>query len=214
MSDGPGSWEDALDRLGEAVFGGERGRQRSAPLLSALDRIVGGISLGDQPYATLQGHRVDWALCEMLAPRGSPGETWAWRAAMGMLPEVEATPIVDALASSVIDLFEVWRSRGELVLRGRLSGIVTHLAPAEEELEIEGELGLWEARVVLLSDGARICRGPLAYPEEILPWLERATEQRWGGEMTVDLLDLRAMALRWRRSGGGDPAAFFRGYGG
>jgi len=214
MSGEPGSWEDALDRLGEAVFGGERGLRRAQPLLAAIDRVVGGLSLGDQPYATLQGHRVDWALCEMLAPRGGPGETWAWRAAKGLLPEVEATPIVDAVASSVVDLFEVWRARGELVIRGRFSGIVAHLAPTEEELEIEGDVGLWEARVVLLADGAHLCRGPLAYPEEILPWLERATEQRWGGEMTVDLLDIRASGLRWRRSAGGDPSAFFRGYGG
>lgn len=214
MSRGLGTWEDALDSLGEAVFGGARGHRRAESLLVALDRIVGGLSLGDKPYAMLQGHRVDWALCEMLAPGGGPGETWAWRAAKGVLPEVVATPIVDALASSVVDLFEVWRARETLALRGRFSGIVTHLAAAEHAYEIEAGLGLWEARVVLLADGAHICRGPLAYPVEILPWLERATEQRWGGEMTVDLLDLRSMGLAWRRSRGGDPRAYFRGYGG
>ena len=208
-------WEHELDRLGEAVFGGVRGRRRAEPLLEAIDRIVGGLSLGDEPYEILQGHRVDWALCEMLAPGGGPGETWAWRAARGLLPEVAPSPIVEALATSVVGLFEVWRARGDLVLRERFSGIVTHLAPtpAQRALEVEGEVGLWEARVVLLADGAHLCRRPLAYPAEILPWLERATEQRWGGEMAVDLLDLRAMRLRWRRSGG-SPRAFFHGYGG
>ncbi|MCB9568441.1 MAG: hypothetical protein H6710_14720 [Myxococcales bacterium] len=210
----PGGWGEALDRLGEAVFGGPGGHARAAGLLAEIDGIVGGLSLGDQPHELLQAHRVDWALCEMLAPGGGPGETWAWRAAQGIVPGIEATPVVAALATSVVGLFEVWRARGALILRERLSGIVTHLAAGEGPLEIEGELGLWETRLVLTEGGARLCRPPLAYPPAILPWLERATEQRWGGEMSVDLLDLRAMRLAWARAGAGDPRPFFRGHGG
>lgn len=208
----PGFWEEALDRLGEAVFGGAIGRRRAAPLLDAQDAIIGGLGLGDHPHELLQAHRVDWALCDMAAPGGGPGETWAVRAAQGRLSGVDATPIVRALATSVVGIFEVWRASGALILRERLSGVVAHLAPEEEPWQLDGEVGLWEARIVLRPAGARLCRRPLAYPVEILPWLERAALRRWTGVMSVDLLDLRAMWLRWRRSGGGEPGLYFTGH--
>lgn len=210
----PGFWGEALDRLGEAVFGDAIGRRRAAPLLEVQDGIIGGLGLGDQPHELLQAHRVDWALCDMQAPGGGPGETWASRAARGRVAGVPATPVVRALASSVVGIFEVWRAGGALILRERLSGVVAHLAAEEEPWQIDGEVGLWETRIVLRPAGARLCRRPIAYPPEILPWLERAALRRWTGVMSVDLLDLRRMWLLWRRSGGGDPAEHFCDHGG
>ncbi|MEZ4452000.1 MAG: hypothetical protein R3B09_21230 [Nannocystaceae bacterium] len=210
----PGGWGDALDRLAEAVFASREGRRRAEPLLAAQDAIIGGLGLGDHPHAVLQAHRVDWALCDMQVPAGEPGETWAYRASLGRVPEVTPTPEVAILAGSIVGLFEVWRARGALILRERLCGVVAHLAEGEAPLEIEGEVGLWETRIVLRPEGARLCRPPIAYPVEILPWLERAALQRWTGTMSVDLLDLRAMWLRWRRAPGAEPGHFFTGHGG
>lgn len=210
---GGGFWGDALDRLAEAVFGSPAGRRRARPLLDRQDEVIGGLGLGDQPHELLQAMRIDAALCDLDVDGGGSGDTWAWRAASGALHDVETSPVVRALAASQSGIFEVSRRRGALILRECSRGLLVHLAAEEDAWALTDEVALWDARLVLRRSGARLCRRPLAYPIEILPWLLRAGEERWAGRRAPDLLDLRAMWLRWRRSRGGDPAHFFHGHG-
>lgn len=206
-------WSEALDQLAEAVFRGDEGRGRAAPLLAQIDAHVGALGLGDQPHDLLQAMRIDAALCDLPIAGGGPGETWAWRAASGVIAGIEPSPVIRALAGSLAGIFEVSEVRGVMVLRDRLSGALAHVAAEERRWAIDGEVGLWDARLVLRRSGARLCRRPLAYPVEILGWLERASEQRWAGRAAPDLMAMRAMWLRWRRGRGG-PEGFFRGFGG
>ena len=210
--EGGGFWGEALDRLAEQIFAGPSGRARAEPLLDRIDRQVGGLGGGDEPRALLGAMRIDSALCDLPIARGGSGETWAWRAAEGAVPGVEPSPVIRALAASQAGLFAVSRQRGALVLRECCRGLLVHLAAEEPAWALEGEIGLWDARVVLRRGGARLCRRPLAYPVEILPWLVRAGESRWAGRRPPGLLDLRAMWLGWRRSRGGDPRGFFGGF--
>src|SRR5690349_8757284 len=54
---------EALDRLAAAVFAGERGRARVAPLLARFDAEVGVLDPEDPDFDLLQVSRMDWALC-------------------------------------------------------------------------------------------------------------------------------------------------------
>jgi len=207
-------WSEALDQLAEVVFRGDEGRRRAAPLLAQIDAQVGALGLGDHPHDLLQALRIDAALCELPIAGGGPGETWAWRAACGVIEGIEPSPVIRALAGSIGGIFEVSELGGVTALRDRLSGVLVRLAEEERRWQIEGEVGLWEARVVLRRSGARLCRRPVAYPVEILGWLERASEQRWAGRAAPDLMAMRAMWLRWRRGRGGAPRRFFGGFGG
>ncbi len=191
-------WEGQLDRLGEAVFAAAPGR--AAPLVRRWDEQVGKLGAGDRDHELLQASRVDWALCD--AELGSPGDTWAWRAAHGRVPGVEPDAAVQALARSQVGLFEVWPGR-PAVLRGRIRGLCLRIE--DPQLAALGERGkiaaLWELRVVFTRDGARVCRPPIAYPLEILPRLTRAHEQHWRApDRGLDLMQLRRMRLAWTRA--------------
>jgi hypothetical protein len=202
-------WEGQLDRLAERVFGGAEGARRAAPLLARWDAAVGRLAPGDDE--TLQAARVDWALCDAEIPGAGPGETWAWRAAHGAVPEVEPDAAVQALARSQVGLFEVWPGR-PAVLRGRIRGLCVRLD--DPSLRNRGERGrpaaLWELRVVLTREGARACRTPIAYPLEILPRLTAAHEQHWReASRGLDLMQLRRMRLQWTRGRRAETRAFF-----
>jgi len=205
-------WAGQLDRLGEAVFGGVEGPARAAPLLARWDAAVGRLGAGDQDYGLLQATRVDWALCDADIPGASPGETWAWRAAHGQVPGIEADAAVQALARSQVGLYEVWPGK-PAVLRGRIRGLCLRIddpalaAPLGERGKIAA---LWELRVVFGRDGARLCRPPVAYPLEILPRLRRAHEQHWRDPSRgLDLMQLRRMRLQWTRARKPDVRAAF-----
>ncbi len=199
-------WEGQLDRLAEGVFAAAP--ERAAPLLARWDEQVGRLCVGDRDHDLLEAARIDWALCE--AELGGPGETWAWRAAHGRVPGVEADGAVQALARSQVGLFEVWPGRPAL-LRGRIRGLC--LRVDDPLLATLGERGriaaLWELRVVFTREGARLCRPPIAYPLEILGRLTRAHEQHWRSpEQGLELMQLRRMRLQWTRARRGGLAAF------
>ena len=202
-------WEGQLDRVSEAVFGGAEGAARAAPLLARWDAVVGKMSPGEE-HGGLQAARIDWALCD--AELDAPGETWAWRAAHGCVPGLEADAAVQALARSQVGLFELWPGR-PAQLRGRIRGLCIRidepsLAPVRHERG--GPLALWEVRVVFTRDGAQMCRPPIAYPLEILPRLQRAHEQHWREPSRgLDLLQLRRMRLQWSRARKPDARAAF-----
>lgn len=208
-------WGGQLDRLAERVFSGPEGPARAAPLLARWDAQVGGLGGGDVDFALLQAARVDWALCDTAAPGGGPGESWAWRAAHGCVPGVEADAAVQALARSQVGLFEVWPGKPAL-LRGRIRGLCLRVDdPALTGLTAAlGERGriaaLWELRIVFTRAGACLCRPPIAYPLEILPRLTRAHEQHWRDpQRGLDLMQLRRMRLLWTRSRRADVRAAF-----
>ncbi len=211
---GPGDrslfWEAQLDRLAERVFGGEVGAQRAAPLLARWDAAVGRTTAGDADHAVLQAARIDWALCD--AELDAPGETWAWRAAHGVVPGIEADAAVQALARSQVGLFELWPGR-PAQLRGRIRGLCLRIdepSLAAVRHERGGPLALWEVRVVFTPDGAQMCRPPITYPLEILPRLQRAHEQHWREPSRgLDLLQLRRMRLLWTRARKPDARAAF-----
>lgn len=214
IAPGPGDrwneWEEWLDRLAERVFSGVEGAARAAPLLARWDAVVGRATPGDADYAALQAARIDWALCD--AEVDGPGDTWAWRAAQGLVPEAPPDAAVQALARSQAGMFELWPGR-PAQLRGRIRGLclrVDEPSLAAVRNERGGPLALWEVRVVFARGGVRMCRPPIAYPLEILPRLQVAHEQHWREPSRgLDLLQLRRMRLQWKRARKPDVRAAF-----
>ncbi|HEY8375777.1 MAG TPA: hypothetical protein VIK91_04770 [Nannocystis sp.] len=200
----------ALDELEEQVFGGPEGRNRAAPLLARWDREVGVATAIDEGFETLQAARVDWALCDAAVPGGGPGETWAWRAAMGAVPGVVPTPLVRLLAGTQVGLFEVWPGR-PLVLRDRLHGLCVRVDAAAPWLgEARRPVALWEVRLAFEPGGVRLCRPPIEYPLAIAPLLQRAHEEHFRAPERIDLQRLRGQRLRWARARKAeDPRRFF-----
>jgi hypothetical protein len=198
-------WEVALDDLGEQVFAGTG---RADPLLARFAAEVGQYAGLDEGYLTLQAARVDWALCE--AQIGGPGETWALRAATGRVPGIEPSPVAWALATSQVGLFEVWQGT-PLLLRDRLRGLCVHVhEPAPWLGEGRRLAALWEVRVVILPEGARLCRPPIEYPLAIAPLLQRAHERHWRTPGAIDLQRLRRARLLWSRDRKGEAREYFK----
>lgn len=200
----------ALDDFAEQVFGGPEGRARAAPLLARWDREVGVATAIDEGFETLQAARVDWALCDAVAPGGGPGETWAWRAATGKVAGVSPTPLTRLLAGTQVGLFEVWPGR-PLVLRDRLRGLCVRVDAAAPWLgEVRRLVALWEVRLAFEPDGPRLCRPPIEYPPDLAPLLQRAHEEHFRAPERIDLQRLRHQRLRWARSRKAeDPRRFF-----
>ncbi|MEM9457995.1 MAG: hypothetical protein AAGF11_27700 [Myxococcota bacterium] len=206
-------WGDALDELAAAVFDGERGRHRLAPLWARWDDEAAPLRDEDPDYARWQVIRTDWALCEALAhdARG-PGDTWARRAVRGQLPGWTPRPEDRALASSVAGLYEVWPSRTPW-LRDCVGGLCVALADPVwlEPTGDGGPAALWEVRIVIEAGRAHLCRAPLAYPLEILPVVRRRQLRRFTpGGQCLSLPLLRRARLRWRRAERADAAVMFR----
>lgn len=205
-------WEAALDWLEEQVFGGPAGAARAAPLLARFDAAVGCYAGGDEGYELLQAARIDWALCDAEVPGGGPGETWAWRAALGRVPGVTPTPLVRALAATQVGLFEVWPGE-PLTLRDRVRGLCLRVREPVPWLgEAPRVAALWEVRVALRPGGAYLCRPPIEYPLEILRMLQRAHEVHWRDPARgLDLQRLRRQRLLWSRAPrkAADPRHYF-----
>lgn len=192
---------EALDNLCEAVFDGPDGRARLDPLVEQFDASVGVIRQFDDQWPLWQAIRTDWALCEATVPGGQPGETWAFRLAAGRVSGLIVTPEERAVADSIAGLFEVFRAgdgrRPRVIVRNALTGLVVELAePLEGLAEGTGALALWETRVVLLDDGAHLCRPPLVYPLALASALDPFS---FGPELA--LAKARAARLAWARSG-------------
>jgi len=210
MSDARG---EALDELAAAVFDGEVGHHRLAPLLMRWDDESAPLRDEDPDYARWQVIRTDWALCDALAhdARG-PGDTWAWRAARGQLPGWTPRPIDRSLAASVVGLFEAWPGKVPW-LRDCIGGLSVALADPVllEPIGDGGPAALWEVRVVLEAGRAHMCRPPLAYPLEVLPTVRDRQLRRFGpGGRRLSLPSLRRARLRWRRAERADASVMFR----
>lgn len=196
-------WGDAFDGLASAVFEGEVGRHRFAPLLARWDDEAAPLRDEDRDYAKWQVIRTDWALCDALAHDAKgPGDTWARRAASGRLQGWEPQPTDAAIAASICSVFEVWPGRVPW-LRDCIGGISLALAD-EVLLEPVGDGGpaaLWEARVIIEGGRAHLCRPPLSYPLSILDVIARRQLDRFAPEGRRPSLPLLRRAwLRWRRA--------------
>jgi hypothetical protein len=202
--------EDDLDALAEAVFGTPAGRGRLEPLLRRWDQEVGPMHEDDPHRELWHAIRVDWALCdaEIAGGRGS-GDTWAARAASGLVEGIEAHARWRAVSSTMVGLFEVWPSEPPF-LRDRLRG---SCMPLHDEVRLvageEGPAALWEVRVCIVGGHARLCRSPLPYPLELLPLLEQANADRFAGSSPLPWSKLRRAWLAHHRATRADPVAIF-----
>jgi hypothetical protein len=191
---------ERLDALAEAVFGGTEGEGRVAPLLERFERLVGAPRVDDEDPEALHAIRVDWALCDAWID-GEPGDTWANRAARGLVPGVEPHADWALLAASVARVFEVWPGRPAMA-RDVVGGLVVPLADAVPELEeTRGEpSALWEMRLVLEAEGGRSCRPAIDYPFEVLDELA-SLRVRFPVDPEKGLRALQRARLIWARSG-------------
>jgi hypothetical protein len=189
----------ALDAVLAAAFDGDRGQARLARAAETHDLVVGQVFEDDAHAGELFLRRADWAACEAYE-----GEGWRWidRAAAGELSGVDPA-MASILGASICGLFELWPGR-EAVIRDRLRGVVTRLARGEldtSRLTIdERPSALWEARIVLTSEGARLVRRPLIYPDGALEAFDRVQAIRRPGKVDAGLLLARRAFLRWHRA--------------
>lgn len=207
------SWGDALDELAAAVFDGEQGRSRLAPLWARWDDEAAPLRDEDPDYSSWQMIRTDWALCDAPAHDATgPGDTWARRAASGRLPGWEPREADIALATSISALFEVWGGSVPW-LRDCARGVCVALADPVllEPVEGDGPAALWEARVVIEGGRAHLCRPPLHYPLEILETVrDRALRRFTPGGRPLSLSSVRRARLRWRRAERADARVMFQ----
>lgn len=215
-------WGDALDALAAAVFDGDEGHRRLAPLLARWDDEAAPLRDEDPDFGQWQMIRTDWAVCDALAHDAvGPGDTWARRAVEGRLPGWEPRPEDEALAASVCGLFEVWPGKIPW-LRDRVGGVCLALADAArlEPVGEDGPVALWEARVVIgdvdprhpeLGARAHLCRPPLSYPLEILDTVQERQLRRFAPDgRRPSLALLRRARLRWRRAERADARVMFK----
>lgn len=204
---------DALDELAAAVFDGEPGHHRLAPLLARWDDEAAPLRDEDPDYARWQIIRTDWALCDALAhDAAGPGDTWLRRLVRGRVPGFVPGPVHEVIAGSWVGLFEAWPGR-EPWLRDCIGGACLALADAVrlEPTGDDGPAALWEARVVVEGGRARLCRDPLPYPLEVWQTVRERQLRRFApGGRTPSLPLLRRARLRWRRAERADASVMFR----
>jgi len=213
IAKGEGPFGDALDELAAAVFDGEAGRRRLAPLLAHWDDEAAPVRDEEPDYPSWQVIRTDWALCDALAhDAAGPGDTWARRAlrgrVLGFLPEARHF----AVAATVAGLFEVWPGKVPW-MRDCVGGLCVALADPVRLVSMgKGEpAALWEARVAIVEGRAHLCRPPLAYPLEVLEAVRDRQLRRFGpGGRAPSLALLRRARLRWRRAERADASVMFR----
>ena len=197
----------ALDALAAAVFEGEAGRVRLAPLLERFDAEVGALAPDDPDFDLLALTRMDWALCDVPAePGAGAGDTWAWRVLHGRVPGVgcEATPLRAAAARSFAGLFEVFPGEPTW-LRDRVSGVVVRLFDGVgpfADVDPERPAAVWELRLIPdPTGGCFIARPAVDYPLALLDALEAEFPRRFARERWPTLQDLRRARLRYLRAG-------------
>jgi hypothetical protein len=203
--------EDELDALAEAVFGTPAGRARVDPLLRRWEVEVGPIHEDDPHHGLWQAIRLDWALCDAEIDGGrGRGDTWAARAAAGLVDGIEPDPRWRAVSGTVVGLFEVWPSDPPF-LRDRLRGACMPLHDAVRLVPVDdGPAALWEVRVCIGDGHAHLCRSPLPYPLELLPLLEQANADRFApGGAPLRWSKLRRGWFAVHRARRADPAAIF-----
>lgn len=202
---------DDLDALAEAVFGTRAGHARLEPMLRRWDLAIGPIHEDDPHYELWHAIRVDWALCDVDVEGGDGrGDTWAARAAAGLVDGVAPDPRWRAVASTFAGLFEVWPSEPPFV-RDRLRGASMPLRDAVRLIPPDdGPAALWEVRVCVTDGHAHLCRAPLPYPLEILPMLEQAHADRFApGGAPLRWSKLRRAWLAFHRATRADASAIF-----
>ncbi len=204
-----------LDQLAAAVFGGEDGKERLAPLLSRFDLAVMPLYEDDRDFERLQTFRIDWALCEATSHGdsleldhtrlgvGSPC-SWAWRVAFGHELGTAAglRGQADRVARSFVGLFEVWPGRTTW-LRDRIGGLCLKLLddPGPLSAVRTGPAALWALRVAFDGDrGVRLCRGAIDFPLELVGLLEDQHSLRFSRPAWPSLLELVRARVVWARS--------------
>lgn len=203
---------EALDRLAAAVFDGPAGQARLAPLIDRYAEQVGSFEVDDAEYELLQVQRMDWALCDAPADDARhPGDTWAWRALQGELPELglEPTPSLEAAARSLAGLFEVYPGEPTWV-RDRISGLVLRVFDSVGPwpgADPSRPAALWEMRLIpaQVGGGFFLARAPIDYPDDLLEALEGEFTRRFASERWPSMQDLRRARLRFVRAGGRTP---------
>lgn len=204
---------DALDELAAAVFDGELGHRRMAPLLARWDDEAAPLRDEDPDYRRWQVIRTDWALCEALAhDAAGPGDTWLRRALRGRVAGFVPEARHHVVATTVAGLFEVWPGKVPW-MRDCVGGLCVALAdPVRlEPMGADEPAALWEARVVIEGGLARLCRPPLSYPLEVLHTVRDRQLRRFAPEGRVPALALlRRARLRWRRAERADAVVMFR----
>lgn len=189
---------ELFDHVADAVVR-HAGAEAFTPLGYRFDDAVGRPREDDEDFALLQAIRSDWVVCDASID-GTPGNTWAWRAARGEVPGVDVTD-ARAVAASVTGLFEVWPGRVTWV-RDRVRGLCLPLVDTPEGVvQARHASALWELR--LLPDasgrGVRLGRRPLEYPLSLLTLLEASHGDRWSTGGGLDLMSLRRARLGWIR---------------
>jgi hypothetical protein len=199
----------ALDALAAAVFDGEAGAARIAPLLARFDAEVSVLASDDPDFELIALSRMDWALCDVPADGGGggvPGDTWAWRVLHGRVPGVrcDPTPLRAAAARSFCGLFEVFPGEPTWV-RDRVSGVVVRLFDGVgpfPQAEPEQPAALWELRLIPdPSGGCFVARPPIDYPIALLDALEAEFPRRFAAPPWPSLQELRRARLRYLRAG-------------
>lgn len=190
---------ELLDHVADAVVR-TVGSEAFEPLGRRFDDAVGRPREDDDDFALLQAIRSDWVVCEA-SISGTPGDSWAWRAARGEVAELGG-PEVRAVAASFTGLFEIWPGRTTWV-RDRLRGLCLPLADPPEGIEAAQQASaLWELRLLPSIDGTpgvRLGRRPLEYPMSLLSRLESSHGERWTAHGGLDLMVLRRARLAWVR---------------
>jgi hypothetical protein len=198
--------DDGLDRWSAALFGDEQGAARLQPLLELWEREVGAVRGEDPELESLHAVRVDWALCDALAP----GATRPWCERDDAEGVLEPT-LRDALRGSWVGLFEVWPRRGGAGawLRDRLGGACATLqGPIDVAIADDGPSALWELRVVMREHSLHACRRPIVYPLALVELLGEGAAPR-AGEPARLLQVLRRTRLWHLRAPRLDPRSVF-----
>ena len=188
-----------LDGLLAACFDGEAGRARLERSCEGYDRVVGKVFDDDEREGPLRLLRADWALCEVRDDED--GLRWVDRCARGAVEGADPEA-ARRLARTVVGAFELWVGK-ELWLRDRLRGICARLldpVAAPSQVDPSSPSALWDARIVLEPEGARLCRVPFVYPEGALEALERRQRGHLPGRPRLALPELRRAWLRWTRA--------------
>lgn len=166
---------ELLDAAARAVFDSVDGRARLAPLLASFDAAVGRFLEDDAPRDLLLAIRLDWALCDATpSDARDAADTWLRRAAAGELPDVPPDPAWEPLLATHASVFEVWPTSDGAFLRDIVRGVCLPLVePMGLHPAPRGPAAVWDARLIVTSDGARLCRAPLLYPLDVLTLLHR-----------------------------------------
>lgn len=202
-----------LDEAATAVFGGDKGAERIAPLLERWNGDGLKFHEGDPTPSLLHTMRTDWALCDAV-PDDGDGETYLEQLLGGRVDGIEPHEDWTLLRAQHLGLFEVW-SGPVAWLRDLRCGLCFALEdpPFCEATGDEGPAGLWEVRALLVDGRAQLCSAPLSYPLSILDRLHDHSRARFETPGASPPISWRALRRGWlaaARAPRADPGTLFR----